>query len=353
MNVNGLIRGQQDPTLQSASSACGCSMPGASGGSAGLLASMAVVTALAFLVGRRRRVTALIVGSLGIVALGSEGCACGGHGTEGVTGCGTGCNQTCGPPNEQGLIGAYTSVAVATDGSIWVAGYNDADVTNAELYGDLVAGKYDDSKQKVQWVDVDGLPPAPEAPDCAPNAASTWRDGLTDPGPDVGLWTSIQLDVGGNPMISYYDATNQALKFASSQDGGATWASHTVMQAASSDIGRYSEAPCRRRKANHRLLGGRAGHGRMGALTSRVGHGQRRPTPGGDGLDLPGRDCRRPDALPRRVLRERASLRRLDDDLPITCIRVQARRLRCEHERHRKLASAMREHRYGRRLVKT
>ena len=42
-------------------------------------------------------------------------------------------------------------------------------------------------------------------------------------------------------MISYYDATNKALKFASSPDGGKTWNVHTVMKAAGSDIGRYSK----------------------------------------------------------------------------------------------------------------
>ena len=216
-------------------------MPGTSGGSStGLLAATGVITALGLLAGRRRRATLLVVGSLGVVAAASQGCSCG-HSATSSTECGAGCNEVCGPPNALGLIGAYTSVAVAPDGTVWVAGYNDADVTNGEFYGDLVAGKYDAGKQQVQWVDVDGLPVAPSAPDCPPNAASTWRQGLTDPGPDVGLWTIIQLDGSGHPMISYYDVTNQALKFASSQDGGSTWASHTVMQAASSDIGRYSK----------------------------------------------------------------------------------------------------------------
>lgn len=243
VDTNGLIRGRPDPTLAAAGSACGCSTPGASTGRTGLLASMGILLGLAALGLRRRRAAALLVGSLGVVAATTQGCACGGNSNNASkgTGCGDDCNQPCGTPNALGLIGSYTSVAVAGDGTIWVAGYNDADVTNGLLYGDLVVGKYDSGKQQVQWQTVDGLPPARTDGTCPPNDPSTWRHGETDPGPDVGLWTSIQLDANGNPMVSYYDATNAALKFASSPDGGNTWSSHTVMQAAKSDIGRYSK----------------------------------------------------------------------------------------------------------------
>jgi hypothetical protein len=183
--------------------------------------------------------------ALGTVAATTQGCSCGGSGNQGSppgkTQCGFDCNEPCGPANLPGLIGAYTSVAVAPDGTTWVAGYNDADVTNGLLYGDLVVGKYDTGKQAVEWQTVDGLPPVRTDGSCAPNASDSWRHGETDSGPDVGLWTSIQLDASGNPMVSYYDATNGALKFASSPDGGTTWNVHTVMQAAQSDIGRYSK----------------------------------------------------------------------------------------------------------------
>jgi MYXO-CTERM domain-containing protein len=239
-----LIRGRPDPTVAATGSACGCSTPGASEGPT-TLASLAVLGVLGLLVARRRRTTALAIGSLGVLVASSQGCSCGSSGKGGPassqTGCGDDCNTTCGAPNLFGLIGEYTSVAVATDGTIWVAGYNDADVSNGELYGDLVVGKYDTGKQAVQWQDVDGLPPARTDGTCPPNDPSTWRNGETDAGPDVGLWTSIQLDGSGNPMVSYYDATNGALKFASSPDAGKTWASHTVMTAAQSDIGRYSK----------------------------------------------------------------------------------------------------------------
>jgi hypothetical protein len=251
-DTDGLIRGRPDPTIGSASSACSCTVPGASRGApAGMLAWLGASAAALLLVSRRRRTGAIAVGSLGMLAAATQGCSCGGNGSpnaqpeagpmEASINCGPGCDQPCGPANLQGLIGEYTSYAVASDGTIWAAGYNDADVTNGLLYGDLVAGKYDTTKQKVAWTDVDGLPAPPGDGDCPPNPSDTWRNGLTDPGPDVGLWTSIQLDSSGNPMISYYDATNAALKFARSPDGGKTWVIHTVMQQASSDIGRYSK----------------------------------------------------------------------------------------------------------------
>ncbi len=244
-DTNGLIRGRPDPTLPSSGSACGCSTPGSPDtGRTGVLVAFGAIVALGVLA-RRRRAGALVIGSLGVMAAATPGCSCGSNNNasaaDGGTGCGPGCMVQCGLPDAQGLIGAYTSVAVAQDGTVWVAGYNDADVTNGLLYGDLVAGKLDKGKMKVAWVTVDGLPPEPGDGDCPPNDPSTWRHGLTDPGPDVGLWTSIQLDASGNPMVSYYDATNAALKFASSQDGGQTWQIHTVMQAANSDIGRYSK----------------------------------------------------------------------------------------------------------------
>lgn len=255
-----LVRGRPDPSLGSGGSACSCNTPGASGdmlagGGAATIAA-AVALLLAFAARRRRRATAagfsplpcsaracgLALGSLCTVAATSQGCSCGDSSAASATGCGSDCNHPCGTPNAQGLIGAYTSVAVANDGTIWVAGYNDADVTNGLLYGDLVAGKYDSGQQKVRWTTVDGLPALDDGAMCAPNDPTTWRHGLTDPGPDVGLWTSIAIaGDGSTPIIGYYDSTNHALKFASSPDGGSTWTSHIVMSAASSDIGRYAK----------------------------------------------------------------------------------------------------------------
>jgi hypothetical protein len=140
-----------------------------------------------------------------------------------------------------GLVGAYTSIAKASDGTTWVAGYNDSAVSSSfsGLYGDLVVGKYDTAKMQVAWESVDGLPPPLPAGTCPQYDSTGWRQGQSDPGPDVGLWTSLQLGSSGNPMVSYYDATNQALKFASYN--GTKWTTHTVSQAMGSDIGRYSK----------------------------------------------------------------------------------------------------------------
>ena len=286
-----LIRGQNDLPA-SVAGACGCSTPGTNtglgGGGALLLFGLALGLAV---VGRRARrghsgaLTALGLGV--VVGATSQGCSCGGSGTttydaglpdtstpphhdaahhdsshpkdashpkdtghdvgvdSTVTGCGSDCNQPCLPALVQGKIGAYTSIAKDSSGTIWVAGYDDSSVVQNIVtpYGDLVVGKYDSTAQKVDWTTVDGLPPAGGADGgagCPDNDPTGWRGGQSAAGPDVGLWTSIQLDAKGHPIVSYYDATNAALKFASSPDG-VTWAVHTVMQAANSDIGRYGK----------------------------------------------------------------------------------------------------------------
>jgi hypothetical protein len=206
---------------------------------------------------------------LAAVAMGgalSEGCNCGstngfgnspegGEGGEegGMTGplCGASCNQPCNPALPPGLVGAYTSTAKAKDGTVWVAGYNDSAIAKdfSGLYGDLVVGKYDPSKNQVLWESVDGVPALPKGtcPDYDPKG---WRHGISSPGEDVGLWTSIQMDANDHPIVSYYDTGGNptvppdeavgSLKFASSSDG-VKWNVHTVMQTKGSDIGRYSK----------------------------------------------------------------------------------------------------------------
>jgi hypothetical protein len=248
-----LIRGRPDPTLGTTGSGCGsCSTLGSSPDAAhAWAASLAVLLGLVAFAARRRRgvpITArtsiVAIAAIGALAATNEGCSCGSSPSAAAptTGCGSDCNQPCGPANNVGLIGSYTSVATATDGTIWVSGYNDGDVSDTHgslLWGDLAVGKYDSGKQLVQWMDVDGLPPARTDGSCPPNDPTGWHGGETDLGPDVGKWSSIVLGADQNPMVSYYDATNNALKFA--YYDGTNWSSYTVLSAMQSDIGRYSK----------------------------------------------------------------------------------------------------------------
>lgn len=253
-----LVRGRNDPSLATASSGCGCSTPGAPATSGtGILSGLAMLSGLLFIALRRRgnasgepRVTrarraspwALAgVGTIAAVASTTQGCACGDSSGQGGTGCGADCNQECQGPLPLGLAGTYLSVAKAKDNTIWVAGYNEASLSDGvnALYGDLVVGKYDVAKQSVTWQTVDGLPPPRTDGTCPDNDPSGWRGGETAAGDDVGLWTSMQLTDAGNPMVSYYDATHGALKFAF-YDGNA-WTSYTVRHAAGADSGRYSK----------------------------------------------------------------------------------------------------------------
>jgi hypothetical protein len=296
-NEVALIRGQDD--VPAAAGACGCSTPGTNTQLGARGSALLLLTGLGLLFGlrrvrrtsgraasaplepRRRPVrsrrphsaqprriaAATALGVSVVVGALSQGCSCGSNGgtvldgsvpdsdtgatdrpdggrpgTDGsMTGCGSDCNQPCLPALPTGIVGAYTSIAKDLTGAIWVAGYDDSAVAQAfsGLYGDLVVGKYDSAKNQVAWATVDGLPPSIKGT-CPIYDPTGWRGGISDPGPDVGLWTSIQLDANDHPIVSYYDSTNSALKFASSSNG-TTWTSYTVMQAANSDIGRYSK----------------------------------------------------------------------------------------------------------------
>jgi MYXO-CTERM domain-containing protein len=244
-----LIRGKADGSL--AAAGCGCSTPGSSSPpSGGVLAAVLGLAGLALVAYRRRAGSgrsfhvrsahaALALGTITVVAATSQGCACGSEANV-ESGCGADCAQECRPELALGLPGSYTSVAKAADGSIWVAGYNDALLSEgeSELWGDLVVGKYDLGQEKVAWKTVDGLP-VREPGTCADRSSGSWRNGESDSGDDVGLWTSIQVGANGHPMVSYYDATNKKLKLAFETDEG--WSSITVKEQPLADIGRYSK----------------------------------------------------------------------------------------------------------------
>ncbi|MEZ4307660.1 MAG: hypothetical protein R3F14_06395 [Polyangiaceae bacterium] len=136
-----------------------------------------------------------------------------------------------------GLAGSYSSVVVVGD-TLWVAGYVEKSLSkNGDLFnwGDLAVGKYNGST--IDWELVDGVPDEevdPEAYDIA-----GFRGGVTEPGDDVGLWTSIAAQSDGTLGVAYYDRTHRSLKFA--QQKGDGWSISTVQEKASSDIGKYAK----------------------------------------------------------------------------------------------------------------
>ena len=260
---HNLINGKEDASLGGSGSGCGCEIAGGpSAGPNGWHAALAgLVLGLGLLSRRGRRAPRRfrVLGAFAAMTLASSfsGCSCG-EDSE------TGKKQNTTPPNkdqcpglptcellEPGLVGAYASAAVAGD-TIWVAGYNDFGYGTSEengsseyLWGDLVVGKWDG--QKVAWQSVDGLPAVdPEVepgepggpPHPAYNDQEGFRGGLTEPGDDVGLWTSIAV-ANDQPRVAYFDFKNRALKFAS-YDGKA-WSFHQVQQKPNSDIGRYAK----------------------------------------------------------------------------------------------------------------
>ena len=235
---SALIRGRGDETL--GGSTCSLATPRASGG-AGWLCIGGAFAFLAFLRKRRPTVTKLAAASIAFGGATMQGCTCGTEITENVkTGCGPTCNDECGAANTMGIVGAYTSVAIGTDGAVWVAGYNDVDKGGGNVWGDLVAGRFDSGKHVVNWQTVDGLPPARTDGTCPTNDPKGWRGGETDLGSNVGLYSSIQIGSAGQPMIAYYDATSHGLKFASYD--GKKWSSYFIKQGTTDgDYGRFAK----------------------------------------------------------------------------------------------------------------
>lgn len=254
----GLIRGRPDPTSGGGDGGLpGCSVGAMTDGPNRLgLAGLALVAALGLWSRRRRRdgtrsgSLARMAAALTVLTVSGTwvGCNClddveevdsddGSGGGSDDEQCGTWGGPDC-VVLLPGIIGSYTSAAAASDGTIWVAGYNEADWNNEVSYGDLVVGKIEAGSQQAVWSPVDGVPSEPE-PDSTVYDTTSWRGGQDAPGDDVGLWTSLVLDAGGMPRVAYYDATNAALKFASFDGSG--WTVHTVYEEEGAEAGRYAK----------------------------------------------------------------------------------------------------------------
>jgi hypothetical protein len=193
---------------------CGCEV-GARGRDATL--PVVLVVGFALLLSRRRYVwlrrVAIVGGAacLAATVLAAGGCS---HGL--------GKGDYANPIDE---IGRYHDV-VFNDGTLFVSAYDDS-------MGDLVYTEIKDPAKNPSWQVIDGVD-LTESPD----TKDGYRGGISDPGPDVGQWTSIALS-SGHPMIAYFDVSNGALKFArgphpfdvTTVDQGAT---------ASVDVGMYA-----------------------------------------------------------------------------------------------------------------
>ena len=167
----------------------------------------------------RRAVTRRRLGAvtwLAVIAL-LPGCSCG------SAPCG---DADCLPGDvEHGGLGRWTSIA-ADDGRVIVATYDQG-------LGDLVAADVTDPTSPVLRV-VDGIPEGGKAT----HDPSSYRDGIEDPGPDVGAWTSTAMS-GGLAKIAYQDREAGTLKYAFETKPNA-WSSYVLDAGTGEEVGRYT-----------------------------------------------------------------------------------------------------------------
>jgi hypothetical protein len=134
-----------------------------------------------------------------------------------LPGCTCGSTNKCGDVDcmegevTRGSLGHWTSIA-SDDKRVMVATYDQG-------LGDLVViDVTDPAKQK--FVAVDGVP------DVAAVYEGDYRDGIDEPGDNIGAFTSIAISKG-HAMVAYQDRDSGALKFAYEKKAG-SWATMVV-----------------------------------------------------------------------------------------------------------------------------
>jgi MYXO-CTERM domain-containing protein len=116
-----------------------------------------------------------------------------------------------------GKLGPYSDVAAGPNGEIWVSAYH-------QQYGDLVVARVEGGAGRIPdeaWEWVDGVP---DGPVVVPQSA--FRNGISDKGIDVGMYTSIAVAPDGTPMVTYFDRDSGSLKFAARV--GDVWQNHAI-----------------------------------------------------------------------------------------------------------------------------
>ncbi len=129
------------------------------------------------------------------------------------------------PPLTPRDMGRHSSIARLPDGTLAVSSYNGD-------YGDLIVTYFDSSGVRVDTDWVDGMPSGAR-PVANPAGA---REGIDEPGPNVGRYTSIAASSDSSLHVSYFDVDESSLKYA--RRSGDTWSSYVIDE--EGDVGRYS-----------------------------------------------------------------------------------------------------------------
>ena len=192
---------------------CQCN---AGGNSVGAAAPFALIFALLVLPLRRlRRAIKRLGAVVWLTALAClPGCSCGSKPCGGTM---------CMDGTQSGSIGRWTSIA-GDDQRVMVATYD-------QKFGDLVIGDATDA-MNVKYTSIDGVPDGTPTYD-----PSTWRGGITDPGPDVGAWTSIVL-ANHSARVAYQDRDMKVLKYA--YESGGNWSNYIVDPGQGEEIGQFT-----------------------------------------------------------------------------------------------------------------
>jgi MYXO-CTERM domain-containing protein len=249
----------------------GCNCDSAGGGMSGGTAVLAGLVLLALGLRRPRRalawfrsseVTRRVLGFIpyagAVIAIGAlPACSCGGDpGGDLTCEIDEDCIELC-PENTipicfdnqcvcaddvpYGRIGQDSDMDVSSGGAAWVSAYNSS-------HGDMMIARWPNEGPipNQEWEFIDGVPDGPVVLE-----TSDIRDGIFDPGPDVGTFTSIAVQPDDTVVASYFDNDTGSLKFAQGTSGN--WAIHTVEtgmdsgdpEIGATEVGRYTSITVR------------------------------------------------------------------------------------------------------------